>query len=104
MIENGTATSAQIEAMWAALRADIDAAITFAEDSPLPDADQVLVDVYTGGLQRPRSERKITYAAAFNEAVRLGDGGRSRRVLRGRGHRRIRRCVPHVRRSAGAVR
>jgi pyruvate dehydrogenase E1 component alpha subunit len=51
LIENGTATSEQIEAIWAGLRADIEAAIAFAEDSPLPDPGQVLVDVYTGGLQ-----------------------------------------------------
>jgi pyruvate dehydrogenase E1 component alpha subunit len=51
LIENGTATSDQIEAIWAELRADIEAAIAFAEDSPLPDPSQVMVDVYTGALQ-----------------------------------------------------
>jgi acetoin:2,6-dichlorophenolindophenol oxidoreductase subunit alpha len=51
LIENGTATSEQIEAIWAELRADIDTAIKFADDSPLPDPSQVMVDVYTGGLQ-----------------------------------------------------
>ncbi len=51
LIENGTATSEQVEAIWAELRADIGRAIAFAEESPLPDPSQVLVDVYTGGLQ-----------------------------------------------------
>jgi acetoin:2,6-dichlorophenolindophenol oxidoreductase subunit alpha len=51
LIENGTATAEQIEAIWAELRADIEAAIKFADDSPLPDPSQVMVDVYTGGLQ-----------------------------------------------------
>jgi pyruvate dehydrogenase E1 component alpha subunit len=51
LIENGTATSDQIEAIWAELRADIEAAIAFAEESPLPDPAQVMVDVYTGALQ-----------------------------------------------------
>jgi pyruvate dehydrogenase E1 component alpha subunit len=51
LIEAGTATKEQIEAVWAALRADIDTAIAFADDSPLPEPDQLLVDVYTGGLR-----------------------------------------------------
>ena len=51
LIENGTASAEQIEAVWAQLRADIDTAIAFAEESPLPDPSQVLVDVYTGGLR-----------------------------------------------------
>jgi pyruvate dehydrogenase E1 component alpha subunit len=49
LIEAGTATAAQIEEVWQALRADIEAAIVFADESPLPDADQLLVGVYTGG-------------------------------------------------------
>jgi TPP-dependent pyruvate/acetoin dehydrogenase alpha subunit len=52
LIEAGTATAADIEAVWANLRADIATAITFAEESPLPEPDQLLVDVYT---QRTRS-------------------------------------------------
>jgi len=48
LIEVGTTTADEIERVWAALRDDIAAAIAFAEESPLPDADQVLVDVYTG--------------------------------------------------------
>jgi pyruvate dehydrogenase E1 component alpha subunit len=51
LIEQGTASTEQIEAIWTELRADIDAAIVFAEESPLPDPSQLLVDVYTGGLR-----------------------------------------------------
>ena len=47
LIEVGTATAAEIEQVWADLRDDIAAAITFAEESPLPTPDQLLVDVYT---------------------------------------------------------
>ena len=47
LIEVGTATAAEIEQVWAELRDDIAAAITFAEESPLPTPDQLLVDVYT---------------------------------------------------------
>ncbi len=49
LIEQGTASTEQIEAIWTELGADIDAAILFAEESPLPDPSQLLVDVYTGG-------------------------------------------------------
>ena len=47
LIEIGTMTAEQIEAVWAELRDDIAAAIQFADDSPLPDADQLLTDIYT---------------------------------------------------------
>ncbi len=47
LIEAGTASAAQIEEVWQALRADIEAAIAFADESPLPEADQLLVGVYT---------------------------------------------------------
>ena len=47
LIDNGTATRDDIDAIWAELRADIEAAIQFAEDSPVPTPDQLLVDVYT---------------------------------------------------------
>ena len=36
-----------IEAVWAELRDDIDEAIAFAEESPLPTQDQIMADVYT---------------------------------------------------------
>ncbi len=47
LIEAGTATRADFDAVWAELRADIETAIQFAEDSPLPDPSMVLADVYT---------------------------------------------------------
>ena len=47
LIEHGTASRDDIEAVWAELRADIETAIQFAEDSPVPTPDQLLVDVYT---------------------------------------------------------
>jgi pyruvate dehydrogenase E1 component alpha subunit len=47
LIEAGTATRADFDTVWAELRADIAAAIEFAEASPLPDPDMVLADVYT---------------------------------------------------------
>jgi acetoin:2,6-dichlorophenolindophenol oxidoreductase subunit alpha len=49
LIEAGTASAAQIEAVWHELRTDIEAAVAFADESPLPDADQLLVGVYTSG-------------------------------------------------------
>jgi acetoin:2,6-dichlorophenolindophenol oxidoreductase subunit alpha len=48
LIEAGTTTRDEFDSVWAELRADIATAIQFAEDSPLPTPDQVLVDVYTG--------------------------------------------------------
>lgn len=58
LIAASTATRADFEEVWAELRANIDVAIAFAEDSPLPDADQILVDVYsaTPGTNQPASE------------------------------------------------
>ena len=47
MIESGTTSRADLDAIWDELRADIAAAIEFAESSPLPEPDQLLVDVYT---------------------------------------------------------
>jgi pyruvate dehydrogenase E1 component alpha subunit len=49
LVELGTATPAAIEAVWDQLRADIDAAIAFAEASPFPELDQLMVDVYSQG-------------------------------------------------------
>jgi pyruvate dehydrogenase E1 component alpha subunit len=43
----GTVTADEIAAVWDEVRADIAAAIEFAESSPLPEPDQLLVDVYT---------------------------------------------------------
>jgi pyruvate dehydrogenase E1 component alpha subunit len=47
LIEAGTATRDDFDGIWAELRADIAAAIEFAEASPLPDPSMVLADVYT---------------------------------------------------------
>jgi pyruvate dehydrogenase E1 component alpha subunit len=47
LIEIGTATADEIEHVWAGLRDDIAAAIAFAEESPLPDRDQLMADIYT---------------------------------------------------------
>ncbi len=47
LIEMGTATRDDIDQVWAELRADIVTAIEFAENSPVPTPDQLLVDVYT---------------------------------------------------------
>ena len=47
LTEIGVMTTDQVEAVWAELRADIADAIAFAEESPLPDKDQLLEDVYT---------------------------------------------------------
>jgi len=47
MVENKVATRQQFEDIWTQLRNDIDNAIKFAEESPVPAPDQVLVDVYT---------------------------------------------------------
>jgi acetoin:2,6-dichlorophenolindophenol oxidoreductase subunit alpha len=43
----GVLTAGQREDLWAELRADIADAIQFAEDSPYPDKNQILEDVYT---------------------------------------------------------
>jgi pyruvate dehydrogenase E1 component alpha subunit len=47
MVEAGQATEADFEDVWAQLRADIEAAIQFAEESPVPTPDMVMADVYT---------------------------------------------------------
>ena len=45
----GAGTPEQLEAVRAEVAAEIAAAVAFAEESPYPDEDQLLVDVYTGG-------------------------------------------------------
>lgn len=47
MIENGVATREKVDEIWAELRQDIESAIQFADDSPYPTPDQIMVDVYT---------------------------------------------------------
>jgi TPP-dependent pyruvate/acetoin dehydrogenase alpha subunit len=48
MLDNGTATSDDFEQIWSEVRATIDEAIAFADESPFPDPDQLLVGVFTG--------------------------------------------------------
>ena len=47
MIDAGTVTADEVEQRWQTQRDEIAAAIEFAEQSPLPDPDQLLVDVYS---------------------------------------------------------
>ncbi|MEL6893813.1 MAG: thiamine pyrophosphate-dependent dehydrogenase E1 component subunit alpha [Actinomycetota bacterium] len=47
MIEAGSINRAGIDAIWESLRREIDVAIEFAENSPLPTPDQVTVGVYS---------------------------------------------------------
>ena len=47
MIENGVVTREKVDEIWAELRQDIETAIQFADDSPYPTPDQIMVDVYT---------------------------------------------------------
>lgn len=49
MIDNGVATQTDFDGIWETLRQDIATAIEFAESSPYPEPDQVLVDVYSKG-------------------------------------------------------
>ena len=49
MIANKSASRDQFDAIWAELRANIDTAIAFAEESPYPEPDQIMVGVYTSG-------------------------------------------------------
>jgi pyruvate dehydrogenase E1 component alpha subunit len=52
LVDAGTVSRAELDDVWTGLRAEIEEAIQFAEESPLPDADQLLVDVYTLGGAR----------------------------------------------------
>ena len=52
MIEHDPATAAEFEVVWAAVRSDVVEAIAFADESPVPDIDQLLTDVYTMGPAR----------------------------------------------------
>ena len=47
MVSAGTMSRDEVEGVWAAVRSDIDAAIAFAEDSPLPDESAIMADVYS---------------------------------------------------------
>ncbi len=56
LIDNGTTSRETIDAVWAELRAAIDTAIEFAENSPVPTPDSLLVDVYTEMFDRGMTE------------------------------------------------
>lgn len=45
--ENNFATNEELEAIEEKVKAEIDACVTFAEESPYPDAQELLTDIYT---------------------------------------------------------
>ena len=47
LVEAGVASAEQLRAVWDEVGAEVQAAITYAEESPLPDEDQLLTDVYS---------------------------------------------------------
>ena len=47
LLDGGIASRDEIDAVWADVRATIDAAVEFAESSPFPEADDLLTGVYT---------------------------------------------------------
>ena len=47
MVKSGRLTRDQIEASWAGVRADIEAAIEFAENSPFPEPEALMQGVYS---------------------------------------------------------
>ena len=49
LIDGAVATRDELDDTWEKVRAEVDAAIVFAEESPFPDEDQLLVGVFTGG-------------------------------------------------------
>ncbi len=52
LVDVGTATATEIECVWSDIRAQVEAAIIFADESPLPSPDDLLTDVYTQGAAR----------------------------------------------------
>jgi acetoin:2,6-dichlorophenolindophenol oxidoreductase subunit alpha len=47
LLDQGVVTAAELEAVWADVRGEIDDAIAFADASPPPSLDDLLTDVYT---------------------------------------------------------
>jgi TPP-dependent pyruvate/acetoin dehydrogenase alpha subunit len=47
MVKSERLTRDQIEASWAGVRADIEAAIAFAENSPFPEPSALMQGVYS---------------------------------------------------------
>jgi pyruvate dehydrogenase E1 component alpha subunit len=48
LIDGGVASREDLDAVWAEMRATIDAAVEFADQSPFPDESALLAGVYTG--------------------------------------------------------
>ena len=48
MLDTGAMTSDEIEAVRSEVAAEVEAAVEFAEQSPMPDPSDLLADVYTG--------------------------------------------------------
>jgi TPP-dependent pyruvate/acetoin dehydrogenase alpha subunit len=47
LVEHGDASRDEFDDTWAKVRAELDAAIVFADESPFPDEDQLLAGVFT---------------------------------------------------------
>jgi pyruvate dehydrogenase E1 component alpha subunit len=48
LIESGDASRDELDDTWAKVRAELEAAVVFAEESPFPEEDQLLAGVFTG--------------------------------------------------------
>ncbi len=65
-------TAAELDAMEAQAKSDVEAAVRFAEQSPNPKVENVLDDVYAPSpraVDRESAMREITYAEAIREAM-----------------------------------
>ncbi len=62
MRAGGTAGDSEIGAVHAEVEAEVEAAIRFAEDSPLPSPDELLDNVYTGDLDGGSADPAVTEA------------------------------------------
>lgn len=47
LLEGGVTSSADLEAVWAKIQAEVEDAVQFGEDSPMPDPSTLLDDVYS---------------------------------------------------------
>jgi pyruvate dehydrogenase E1 component alpha subunit len=52
LIDAGTAGRGELDAVWEELNRQIEAAIAFAESSPVPDPAELMTDIYTLGASR----------------------------------------------------
>ena len=53
MVEVGAMTADGIEAVRAEIAAEVEAAIEFGDQSPMPDPDDLLANVYSDSTGRP---------------------------------------------------